>query len=126
MVFTLDKVLPRPNTLSPILPKPLKTEGSAKLDKILEANPPPPPPSLRQEASFPIYKAMASTFDSPVVPFQEKPLLNLSILVMAHFGNLDTNIKNVGIAERTDFTSNSLPGLEMRLLFHPSSMLPIF
>jgi hypothetical protein len=45
---------------------------------------------------------------------------------MAHLGSLNTDIKNVGIAKRKDFTSSSLPGLEIRFLFHPGSLLPIF
>jgi hypothetical protein len=46
--------------------------------------------------------------------------------MMAHLGNLKTDIKKVGIADRIDLTSVSLPGLEIRFLFHPGILFPIF
>jgi hypothetical protein len=45
--------------------------------------------------------------------------------LVAQSGSLYIVKKCVGIEERTDLTSDSIPGYDVSPLFHPGSLLPI-
>jgi hypothetical protein len=69
---------------------------------------------------------MTTTSNPPVMAFPKEPPSESVNPEMAHLDILKTSIKKVGITDRTNLTSNSLPGLEIRFLFHPGNLFPIF